>query len=51
MAYSDFDLLRVEQDFGLTIQEVPVCLPEVPTVAPDSLLESVLNENLPLALA
>jgi hypothetical protein len=51
MAYSDFDLLRVEQDFSLTIQEVPVCLPEVPAVAPDSLLESLLNENLSLALA
>ncbi len=51
MAYSDFDLLRVEHDFSLTIQEVDVCLPEVPSVAPDSLLESLLNENLPLALA
>lgn len=51
MAYSDFDLFKVEQDFCLTIEEVAVCLPEVPAVAPDFLLESMLNENLPLALA
>lgn len=40
MAYSDFDLLKVEQDFQLTLYEVSVCLPDIAPVAPDSLLES-----------
>ena len=51
MAYSKFDLLKVQNDLNLTIHEVIHFLPDLPFVAPDNLLKELLAENLPLALA
>ena len=51
MAYSKFDLLKVQNDLNLKIHEVIHFLPDLPFVAPDSLLKELLAENLPLALA
>ncbi|MGF1514998.1 MAG: hypothetical protein ACFB5Z_15060 [Elainellaceae cyanobacterium] len=51
MPYSKFDLLRVQQDFGLTVHETVHFLPDLPPIEPDDLLKAALAENLPLALA
>ncbi|MBP0018364.1 MAG: hypothetical protein J7647_12550 [Cyanobacteria bacterium SBLK] len=51
MPYSKFDLSRVQQDLGLTIHETTHFLPDLPTVAPDSLLQETLANTMPLALA
>ncbi|MEM9220507.1 MAG: hypothetical protein AAGD25_40075 [Cyanobacteria bacterium P01_F01_bin.150] len=51
MLYSKFDLLKVQTEFNLTIQETIHFLDKVPSVAPDSLLQETLKDNIPLALA
>ena len=51
MPYSKFDLLKVQNDLNLTIHEVVHFLPDLPSVAPDTLLQTILAENVPLALA
>lgn len=51
MPYSNFDLPKVQREFGLKINEIPHFLPPLPSVAPDQLLKDTLAENLPLALA
>ncbi|NES19235.1 MAG: hypothetical protein F6K41_09975 [Symploca sp. SIO3E6] len=51
MPYSKFDLHKVQSDFNLKIHEVIHFLPELPPVAPDTLLNEILAENVPLALA
>lgn len=50
MAYSDFDLRRVQHEFQLTIEEGRF-FPDVPPVLPDQRLRETLEENLPLVLA
>ena len=51
MPYSKFDLLKVQNDLNLTIHEVVHFLPDLPPIAPDSFLKTLLAENVPLALA
>ncbi len=51
MAYSDFTLKKVKQDFGLIIQEQPSFLPAIQPIAPSPTLAQFLDKYLPLALA
>ncbi|GAC1459461.1 MAG: hypothetical protein NVS2B14_08600 [Chamaesiphon sp.] len=51
MAYSDFTLKKVKQDFSLTIVEQPSFLPEIKPIAPSPYLAQFLDKYLPLALA
>ncbi|NES72804.1 MAG: hypothetical protein F6K24_50215 [Okeania sp. SIO2D1] len=51
MPYSKFDLLKVKNDLNLKIHEAIHFLPDLPSVAPDTLLKEILAENVPLALA
>ncbi|NES81593.1 MAG: hypothetical protein F6K10_09385, partial [Moorea sp. SIO2B7] len=51
MPYSKFDLLKVQNDLNLTIHEAIHFLPNLPPIAPDTLLKETLAENIPLALA
>lgn len=50
MAYSDFDLRRVQTDLGVTITQGSF-IPNLAPVTPDRLLQATLDENLPLVLA
>jgi hypothetical protein len=51
MAYSDFDLAKVKSDFGLTLREDENLFAGLSGVAPSELLQTILQENLPLAIA
>ncbi|MCV3215455.1 hypothetical protein OGM63_18375 [Plectonema radiosum NIES-515] len=51
MAYSDFTLRRVKQDFGLTTVEGGRFLPEVEPITPSLVLAGLLSENLSWAIA
>lgn len=49
MAYSDFTLKKVKQEFNLTLVEAERFLPEIPAIAPSSSLAEFLSESIPLA--
>ncbi len=51
MAYSDFTLKKVKQDFRLILVEQPSFLPDIEPIAPSSHLAQFLDKYLPLALA
>ena len=51
MAYSDFTLAKVKEDFGLTLDETHNLFAGVEEVGPTDLLKQTLNEYLPLATA
>jgi hypothetical protein len=51
MAYSNFTLRKVKQEFGLTIQEQNSFLPETAPVAPSDYLAETLRRNLAMAIA
>lgn len=51
MAYSDFTLKKVKQDFSLTIVEQTSFLPDIKLIAPSPYLAQFLDKYLPLALA
>lgn len=51
MLYSKFDLLRIQNEFGLKIHEVAHFLPSLPLIAPDALLTNMLADSMPLALS
>jgi hypothetical protein len=51
MAYSDFTLRRVKQDFGLSTVEGGRFLPEVEPITPSLVLSGLLSENLSWAIA
>ena len=51
MAYTDFTLRKVKQDFGLTTVEDGRFLPEVEPISPSPVLAGLLEENLPWAIA
>jgi hypothetical protein len=51
MAYSDFTLRKVKQDFGLSTVEDGRFLPEVEPISPSPVLAGLLEENLPWAIA
>jgi hypothetical protein len=51
MAYSDFSLRKVKQDFGLTLQEQGTFLPTIQAIEPSPYLAETLKRNVPLAIA
>jgi hypothetical protein len=51
MAYSNFTLRKVKQEFGLTIQKQNSFLPETASVAPSDYLAETLRRNLAMAIA
>jgi hypothetical protein len=51
MAYSDFTLTRVKQDFQVKIEEVPQAFAPIARVEPSQLLKDLLAEYIPLAIA
>jgi hypothetical protein len=51
MAYSDFTITRVKQQFGLTVNESLDLFTQVKPVLPSELLSLTLKEYLPLATA
>jgi hypothetical protein len=51
MAYSDFSLRKVKQDFGLTLQEQGTFLPTIQAIGPSPYLAETLKRNVPLAIA
>ncbi len=51
MAYGDFDLGKVKRDFGLILQEDRNLFAGVRGVEASELLQMILPENLPLAIA
>jgi hypothetical protein len=51
MAYSDFTLQEVIQQFQLVIEEQDNLFATVPEVVPGDFLCALLEENVPLALA
>ncbi|MEC4814661.1 MAG: hypothetical protein SAK29_15490 [Scytonema sp. PMC 1069.18] len=51
MAYSKFTLSKAVEDFQLTIVEGSRFLPEIPPITPTRLLQDILKETLPWAIA
>ena len=51
MAYSDFTLSEIKEQFQITLEEESNLFAETPSVAISDFLREVLAENLPLALA
>jgi hypothetical protein len=51
MAYSNFTLRKVKQEFGLTIQEQGSFLPEITPIPPSDYLAETLRRNLAMAIA
>lgn len=51
MAYSDFDLKKVQKDFGVRIDEQPNLFADVMSVSPSPILANILAETAPLATA
>lgn len=51
MPYSKFTLSKAVEDFQLTIVEGSRFLPEIPSVTPTPLLQDILKETLPWAIA
>jgi hypothetical protein len=51
MAYSDFSLRKVKQDFGLSTVEDGRFLPEVEAISPSPILAGLLEETVPWAIA
>lgn len=51
MAYSDFSLRRVKQEFNLTLVEGGRFIPEIEPILPNPYLAEFLAESIPLAIA
>ncbi|MFP4099943.1 hypothetical protein [Coleofasciculus sp.] len=51
MAYSNFTLAKVKEDFGLIVDETKNLFADVPGVQPSELLTLTLAESIPLATA
>ena len=51
MAYSDFTIRKVKQDFGLTTVEGGRFLPEIDPIAPSLILAGLLEDTIPWAIA
>jgi len=51
MAYSNFTLAKVKEDFGLTVDETQNLFADIPGVHPSELLTLTLAESIPLATA
>lgn len=51
MPYSKFTLSKAVEDFNLTIVEGGRFLPELPVITPTALLQDILKETIPWAIA
>ncbi|MGB3239015.1 MAG: hypothetical protein WBB29_12015 [Geitlerinemataceae cyanobacterium] len=51
MAYSDFSLARVKNDFGLVLEESHDLFAATPPVSSSDLLKTILNDYVPLAIS
>jgi hypothetical protein len=51
MAYSNFTVLRIKQEFGIQTQEGGRFLPSTPSIAPSQMLADTLEHYLPWAIA
>jgi hypothetical protein len=51
MAYSDFTLNQLKQNFNLRVEEQTDLFSGIPECLPSELLQAILRENTPLALA
>lgn len=51
MAYNDFTLREIKQKFNLTLVEVAGAFSTIPPKKPSFVLETLLKDNIPLALA
>lgn len=51
MPYSKFTLSRAVEDFGLTVREEPNLFAAIPPIMPTPLLQEILIENVPWAVA
>ncbi|MFL9455476.1 hypothetical protein AB0758_30895 [Tolypothrix bouteillei VB521301_2] len=51
MPYSKFTLSKAVEDFHLTLFEGNRFLPEIPPITPTPLLQDILKETLPWAIA
>ena len=51
MAYSDFSLARVKNDFGLILDESRDLFAATSPVSPSEILTTTLNDYVPLAIA
>lgn len=51
MAYSDFSIRKVKEEFKLTLVEGGSFFPEIEPIAPSPYLSEFLQESLPLAIA
>lgn len=51
MAYSNFTLAKVKEDFGLTVDETQNIFNDIPAVQPSEILTVILQDYIPLATA
>lgn len=51
MAYSNFTLAKVKEDFGLTVDETQNLFANITTVEPSEILTVILKDYIPLATA
>lgn len=51
MAYSNFTLAKVKEDFGLTVDETQNLFANITTVQPSEILTVILKDYIPLATA
>lgn len=51
MAYSNFTLAKVKEDFGLTVNETQNLFADIPAVQPSEILTVILQDYIPLATA
>lgn len=51
MAYSNFTLAKVKEDFGLTVDETQNLFSEIAVVQPSEILTVILQDYIPLATA
>lgn len=51
MAYSNFTLAKIKEDFGLTVDETQNLFSEVTAVQPSEILTLILQDYIPLATA
>jgi len=51
MAYSNFTLAKVKEDFGLTVDETQNLFADIPLIKPSEILTVILQDYIPLATA
>lgn len=51
MAYNNFTLAKVKEDFGLTVDETQNLFSDIPIIKPSEILTVILQDYIPLATA